>query len=319
MTSAVIRTESLTKHYGKVVGVEGLALEVEKGEVFGFLGPNGAGKTTTIRCLMGLLRPTAGRATVLGLDSWKQSVKVKDKVGYLPGDAALYGRLTGETTIRFIAGFDGNGAREGMELASRLALGLERKVSGYSKGMKQKLAIILALMKKPPVLIMDEPTNALDPLTQHVLYEILNEYREAGTTILFSSHNLPEVERICDRVGIIREGRLAGTERIEDLRNLRLRNVEIIFTGVVPAGLESLPGVSDVDLQAGNRVQLKLKGDINPLLKLVAQNEVADFSVGHASLEDAFLEFYGRQVEADGGDSRGDTGAEVEEGEEDRS
>jgi ABC-2 type transport system ATP-binding protein len=312
LASGVIRTESLTKHYGKVVGVEGLALEVQEGEVFGFLGPNGAGKTTTIRCLMGLLRPTAGRATVLGLDSWRQSVAVKEKVGYLPGDAALYGRLTGEATIRFIAGFDGHGRKEGLELASRLALGLDRRVSGYSKGMKQKLAIVLALMKKPPVLIMDEPTNALDPLTQHVLYEILNEYREAGTTILFSSHNLPEVERICDRVGIIRDGQLVGTERMEELRSLRLRNVEIIFTGAVPDGLDALPGVSDLDLQAGNRAQLKLKGDINPLLKRVAQYEVADFSVGHASLEDVFLEFYGHGEESDQ-EAQDDGGGEGED------
>jgi ABC-2 type transport system ATP-binding protein len=159
--------------------------------------------------------------------------------------------------------------------------------------MKQKLAIILALMKKPPLLIMDEPTNALDPLTQHILYDILNEYREKGTTMLFSSHNLPEVERICDRVGIIREGHLVTTERIEDLRSMRLRNVEIIFAGGVPDGLGGLPGVSDLEVQAGNRVQFKFKGEIDRLIKRIAQHDVADFSVGHASLEDVFLEFYG--------------------------
>jgi beta-exotoxin I transport system ATP-binding protein len=316
MNGSVIRTESLTKYYGKVVGVENLALEVEEGEVFGFLGPNGAGKTTTLRCLMGLLRPTAGRATVLGMDTWKETVSVKQKVGYLPGDAALYGRLTGEATIGFVARFNGHGEEEGRRLASRLDLVLDRKVSGYSKGMKQKLAIILALMKKPPVLIMDEPTNALDPLTQHVLYEILNEYREAGTTILFSSHNLPEVERICDRVGIIREGHLAGTERIEELRSMRLRNVEIIFARGVPAGLDSLPGVSDFEVQAGNRVQLELKGEIDPLLKKVAQYEVADFSVSHASLEDVFLEFYGRNKNAGGREGKRARGGAGDGGEE---
>jgi ABC-2 type transport system ATP-binding protein len=310
LTGSVIRTESLTKYYGKVVGVEDLALEVEEGEVFGFLGPNGAGKTTTLRCLMGLLRPTAGRAMVLGMDAWKETVSVKRKVGYLPGDAALYGRLTGEATIGFVARFNGHGEDLGRRLASRLDLVLDRKVSGYSKGMKQKLAIVLALMKEPPVLMMDEPTNALDPLTQHTLYDILNEYRQAGTTILFSSHNLPEVERICDRVGVIREGHLAGTERIEDLRSMRLRNVEIIFTRGVPEGLDALPGVSGFEVQAGNRVQLKLKGDIDPLLKKVAQHEVADFSVSHASLEDVFLEFYGQ-----GKDSMGQGGGGTGEGE----
>ena len=289
----VIRTESLTKFYGKVLGVERLDLEVEQGEVFGFLGPNGAGKTTTIRCLMGFLKPTSGSSSVLGLDAWKDSVAVKKQVGYLPGETALYGRLTAEATIGFVSRFNGAGEKEGLELASRLGLVIDRKVSGFSRGMKQKLAIVLALMKRPPVLIMDEPTSGLDPLTQYELYEILNEYRESGTTILFSSHNLPEVERICDRVGIIRDGRLVTTERIEDLRSMRLRNVEIIFTGAVPDGLGSLPGVTDLEKQAGSRVQLKLRGDINPLLRRVAQFEVADFSVSHASLEDAFLEFYG--------------------------
>ena len=293
MDKKVITTESLTKHYGKVVGVEELALEVFEGELFGYLGPNGAGKTTTLRLLMGMLRPNGGTATVLGLDAWKDSVAVNALVGYLPGDAPLYERLTGEGHIRFIAGFNDHGEKEGFRLAERLGLELDRKVSGFSRGMKQKLALILALMKKPPLLLMDEPTSGLDPLGQQTVYEILNEYREDGSTVLFSSHNLPEVEKICDRVGVIREGRLVGTERIEDLRNTRLRNVEIIFSDEVPGNLGELPGVTDLEW-AGNRVQLKLKGEIDPLIKMVARYRVADFSVSHASLEDVFLEFYGR-------------------------
>jgi ABC-2 type transport system ATP-binding protein len=295
VSERVINTESLTKYYGKVVGVRDLDLEVARGEVFGFLGPNGAGKTTTIRLIMGLLRPSGGRAEVFGLDAWKDSVAVKERVGYLPGDAALYDKMTGEQHVKFVASFCGDGKAEatGNGLASRLELDLARKVGGYSKGMKQKLAIILALMKKPPLLIMDEPTNALDPLTQKLLYDILNERREDGTTILFSSHNLPEVERIADRVGIVRAGALVGTERIEDLREMRLRNVEAIFDGGIPAdlNLEAIDGVSDIE-RLGNRVVLKLKGDINPLLKAIARYDVADFSVSHASLEDVFLEFY---------------------------
>ncbi|MBK5093786.1 MAG: ABC transporter ATP-binding protein [Actinobacteria bacterium] len=296
MPKSVIAAESLTKYYGKVVGVEGLDLEVQEGELFGFLGPNGAGKTTTLRLLMGLLRPTSGRAEVLGLDAWRQSVEVKEKVGYLPGEAALYSRMTGEALIRFVAKFNNHAESEGFELAARLELDrehLRRKVAGYSRGMKQKLAVVLALQKRPPLLLMDEPTNALDPLIQHILYEILNEYKETGTTVLFSSHNLPEVERMAERVGIIRDGNLVGTERIETLRSKRLRNVEIIFSGEVPEGIDALPGVTDLE-RAGNRIQLKLRGDINQLLKRIAQYEVADFSVTHASLEDAFLEFYGR-------------------------
>ncbi|MBU4175338.1 MAG: ABC transporter ATP-binding protein [Actinobacteria bacterium] len=299
MDKKVIITESLTKHYGKVVGVEKLALEVFEGELFGYLGPNGAGKTTTLRLLMGMLRPDGGTATVLGLDAWKDSVAVNAEVGYLPGDAPLYESMTGEGHIRFIAGFNDHGEKEGLRLAERLGLELDRKVSGFSRGMKQKLALILALMKKPPLLLMDEPTSGLDPLVQQTVYEILNEYREDGSTVLFSSHNLPEVEKICDRVGVIREGHLAGTERIEDLRNKRLRNVEIIFSGGVPEDLGELPGVTDLE-RAGNRVQLKLKGEIDPLIKMVARYKVADFSVSHASLEDVFLEFYGRGKGGDG-------------------
>ncbi len=295
MPETAIKTEALSKNYGRVVGVRDLDLEVLRGEVFGFLGPNGAGKTTTIRLLMGLLRPTGGRATVFGLDTWNRSVEVKEKVGYLPGDGALYKRMTGEAHVRFVSSFceRDDAEAEGRGLASRLELDLDRKVGGYSKGMKQKLAIVLALMKRAPLLIMDEPTNALDPLTQKLLYDILSERRAEGTTILFSSHNLPEVERIADRVGIVRQGTLVGTERIEDLREMRLRNVEVIFDGEIPGDLRfgALPGVSDVNV-LGNRVMMKLKGDINPLIKAISGYEVADFSVSHASLEDVFLEFY---------------------------
>lgn len=293
MAGNVIHTEGLTKHYGKVVGVEGLDLEVSEGEVFGFLGPNGAGKTTTLRLLMGLLRPTSGRALVFGLDTWKESVSVKAKTGYQPGEEALYLRMTGIAHVKFIAGFRGNGSKEGEALASRLELDLTRKVSGYSRGMKQKLALVLALMNKPPLLLMDEPTSSLDPITQYELYEVLSEYRQSGTTVLFSSHNLPEVERICDRVGIIRDGQLVGTESIEDMRSKRLRNVEIIFEGEAPSGLDTIPGVTNFQ-RSGSRVRLDLKGDINLLIKRIAEYEVADVSVSHASLEDVFLEFYGQ-------------------------
>lgn len=295
LSDLVIKTSELTKYYGRVVGVKDLDLGVERGEVFGFLGPNGAGKTTTIRLLMGMLRPSGGSGLVFGLDAWKDSVAVREKVGYLPGDAALYDKMTGVQHVEFVASFSSGSVVEaaGKDLADRLELDLGRKVGGYSKGMKQKLAFILAIMKKPPLLIMDEPTNALDPLTQKLLYDILNELREDGTTILFSSHNLPEVERIADRVGIVRAGTLVGTERIENLREMRLRNVEVIFDDGIPSdlGLESMPGVSGIE-KLGNRVVLKLKGDINPLLKAVARHDVADFSVSHASLEDVFLEFY---------------------------
>ncbi|MBN1289285.1 MAG: ABC transporter ATP-binding protein [Actinobacteria bacterium] len=293
MSSPVIITESLTKHYGETVGVEGLDLVVEEGEIYGFLGPNGAGKTTTLRLLLGLIEPTGGKGEILGHNIWTGTVEVKKKVGYLPGDASLYKEMTGEAHIRFLSKFNGCDEKNGHELATRLELDLEKRVEDCSRGMKQKLALILALMKKPPVLIMDEPTNALDPLTQHLLYELLREYRDEGTTVLFSSHNLPEVERICSRVGIIRDGHLSRVEKIEDLGAKRIRNVEVVFEGQVPAGLESIPGVSDVEIN-DDRVQLKLKGNINPLIKKIAEYDVVDMSFTHASLEDVFLEFYGK-------------------------
>ena len=296
MPKSVIATESLTKYYGKVVGVEGLDLEVQEGELFGFLGPNGAGKTTTIRLVMGMLKANRGNASVLGLDAWRQSVEVKRLVGYLPGEPAFYPRMNGREMVRFVASFDGRGEDSGRELAGRLELDLDKRVEGYSRGMKQKLAIVLALMKHPPLLIMDEPTNGLDPITQHVLYEILRELREGGTTLLFSSHNLPEVERLADRVGIIRHGHLAGTERIEDLRNKRLRNVEVIYASEPPEDLGRLPGVTEFE-RTGNRVQLKFKGDLNGLLAHLTRNELLDLSIGHASLEDVFLEFYNPERE----------------------
>ena len=291
MEKSVIQTDSLTKYYGKVIGVKDLFLEVKEGEIFGFLGPNGAGKTTTLRLLMGLLFPTGGRAWVLGMDPWEKSVAIKDRIGYLSGEVSLYERFTGERHIEYIAGFNGRGEVEGKRLAEVLELDLSRKVKGYSRGMKQKLGLILALMKRPSLLIMDEPTSSLDPLMQRALYEILREYRDNGTTIMLSSHNLFEVERICDRVGIIREGHLVATERIDEVRSKRLRHVEVIFTEAVPSGLSDLPGVVEVE-ETGKRVRIKLRGDINPLLQAITAHEIADLSVTHARLEDVFLEFY---------------------------
>jgi len=291
MTEPAIRTEGLTKFYGRTVGVQDLDLEVERGELYGFLGPNGAGKTTTIRLVMGMLKPSAGRATVMGLDAWQQSVEVKKLVGYLPGEPALYPRMTGEDLIDFVASFARDVREFASELSGRLELDVGRKVEEYSRGMKQKLAIILALMKRPPLVLMDEPTNGLDPLTQVELYELLNELREEGTTLLFSSHNLPEVERLADRVGIIRHGHLVGVERIDELRNMHLRNVEAIYSGEPPPGLDSFPGVTGFE-RAGNRVQLKFRGDLDELLALLTRARLLDLSIGHASLEDVFMEFY---------------------------
>lgn len=293
MEEVAISARGLTKYYGKNVGIEDLDLDVHHGELFGFLGPNGAGKTTFMRTLMGIFKPTGGKATVLGYDSWKDSVAVNRTVGYLSGSTPLYGHMTGEQHIEFVSRFNGFSTDNGLSVARRLELDVGRKVEGYSSGMKQKLALVLVLMKEAPLLIMDEPTNSLDPLMQQQVYQELRERKEQGTTILFSSHNLPEVERMADRVGVIRQGHLVGTERIEDLRTKRLRNIEVIFTGAVPEALAGIEGVTDLTMVAGNRVQFRFRGDMNPLIRLFGSHDIADLNISHASLEDVFLEFYG--------------------------
>jgi ABC-2 type transport system ATP-binding protein len=293
LPDSVVLTEKLTKHYGDIVGIDGLDMEVVRGEVFGFLGPNGAGKTTTMRLLMGLLFPTSGVARVLDLDCWKDSVALKREIGYLPGEPTLYPRLNGEEHIRFVAGFNGGSAEGGMRLASRLELDTNRRARDCSRGMKQKLSLVLALMKSPPLLIMDEPTTALDPLTRRVVYDVLAERQESGATILFSSHNLSEVERICDRVGIIRDGSLVATERIDELGGKKLHNVEVTFSGPPPADFASLPGVSGVKAETGDRLVLSYRGDVNELVRYLGRFEISDLAIAHASLEDVFLEYYG--------------------------
>ncbi len=291
MDREVIKTDSLTKYYGKVTGILNLNLNVYEGEIFGFLGPNGAGKTTTMRLLMGLLRPSAGNAYILGLNCWSRRVQIAKLVGYLPGEPRLYSRLTGEEHINFISGFGHTDRSYALQLAGLFELNLNRRVEEYSRGMKQQLALILALMRRPKLLIMDEPTSGLDPLIQYLLYEILQNFRENGTTIMLSSHNLPEVERVCSRVGIIKEGELVALESIDDLRNKRIRNIDVTFENKVPSELEQIPGVVKLEKSA-NRARLKMVGDLNPLIAALSKYRLSDLGISHASLEDIFLEFY---------------------------
>lgn len=301
MDDVAISAMGLTKYYGRTVGIEDLDLDVRRGELFGFLGPNGAGKTTFMRTLMGIFKPTRGAGTVLGRDSWRDRVAINRSVGYLSGSSPLYANMTGGQHVEFISRLNDMDTAPGRALAERFELDLDRKVEGYSSGMRQKLALVLVLMKDVPLLMMDEPTNALDPLMQQRVHQELRALRERGTTILFSSHNLPEVERMADRVGIIRKGRLVGTERIEDLRNKRLRNVEVIFSGGTPEALAEVEGVSDLVAVAPNRARFRFKGDMNPLVRMLASSRVADLNISHASLEDVFMEFYGNEAPRGGG------------------
>ncbi|MBI4299355.1 MAG: ABC transporter ATP-binding protein [Chloroflexi bacterium] len=295
----VIQTHDLTKHYNKVVGIEELTLTVNKGEIFGFLGPNGAGKTTTIRILVGLLRPTAGYATLLGMDTWKDSVSLKSYLGFIPDFPALYENLRGMELLDYLGRL--NTQRDPVlreELCERLELSrddLDRRIKGYSRGMRQKLAIIQALQHDPEILILDEPTEGLDPLMQNALFQILTDFQARGSTIFFSSHILPDVEKVCQRVGIIRQGKLVTVSNVEELRQEKVRTMKVVLTQEAPDGVFSVPGVMLIE-RNGRDIRLTVKGDINPLLRELAKLEIEDMIFEQTHLEDIFMGFY-RQEE----------------------
>src|SRR4030088_2057354 len=250
MEVAAIRTRKLSKDYGLGRGLFDLDLEVLPQEVFGYLGPNGAGKTTTIRCLMGMIRPTGGSAHIFGLDCRRDSVAVKRRVGYLPGDIPQFGRLRGKEVVAYLGGMQGGvDANNVRSLAQRFDLDLNRRFREYSTGNKRKLGILLAFMHKPDLLILDEPTSGLDPLNQQEFYTMLRETRDGGATVFLSSHILSEVEHVCDRVGILRAGRLVRVAQLEDLHHIRTHHVEVLFAPEerIPVdAIQSSAGVEDV-------------------------------------------------------------------------
>ncbi|MDW8102917.1 MAG: ABC transporter ATP-binding protein [Anaerolineae bacterium] len=289
----VIRTEMLTKYYGRVKGIENLNLEVERGEVFGYLGPNGAGKTTTIRLLLGNLNPTRGRAFVLGYQVSPSNFAWKREVGYVPGELSLYGDLTGEELLRYFASLRG-GVDWGYvrTLARRLDLDLSRPIRTYSHGNRQKLGIIQALMHKPSLLILDEPTLGLDPLIQQEFYRIVREIKEEGRTVFISSHILPEVEKICDRVGIIKEGTLVAVESIQTLKAKAMRRAEVIFAEEVSIEeFSNLPNVNNLHLE-GKTLTCLLKGEPNAFIRALARHNIASLRIQDPTLEEIFLAFY---------------------------
>ena len=236
MNDPAIRTDGLTKHYGDVHAVEDLDLEVRAGEVFGFLGPNGAGKTTTIRALLNYLRPTRGRAEVLGLDAAHDSVEIRRRIGYMPAEYEMYDRLTGAEMLRYYANLRGGVDEDHVAgLADRLNADLGKKMRDYSTGNKQKIGLIQAFMNRPQLLILDEPSSGLDPLMQHELQAMIDEVRSEGRTVFLSSHTLSEVERVADRVGILREGRLVEVESVQSLRSKAIRRIDLEFRHPVDA------------------------------------------------------------------------------------
>jgi ABC-2 type transport system ATP-binding protein len=291
-----ILAEQLTKSYGKSRGIVRLDLEVRPGEVFGFLGPNGAGKTTTIRVLLDLIRPTQGRALVFGLDSRRDTLAIQARSGYLPGELSLYPNLTGRDTLLYLAHLRGGVDADYVAvLAERLDCDLDRKVADLSSGNKRKLGLIQAFMHRPELLILDEPTSGLDPLVQHEFYHLIDEAREAGQTVFLSSHVLPEVQRVCDRVAFIREGELVAVEDVAVLTGKAVREIEVVFAEPVsPSAFEGVPGVTAVvaDGKDAARLRLTVTGSLDPLVKRLGRHSVEDLTSRLPDLEDVFMTFY---------------------------
>jgi beta-exotoxin I transport system ATP-binding protein len=291
MSCASARTPGLRRRPPRAL--QDLSIDVREGEIFGFLGPNGAGKTTAIRLLLGFLHPTAGGASVLGHDIERESIAIRAATGYLPGGIALYDTLTGEQVLDYLAGLYGRSAPLRPELVDRLELSnrtLKRPVRDYSRGMRQKVGIIQALQHDPELAILDEPTEGLDPLMQRAFYDLLDERRKAGRTIFFSSHILSEVERLCDRVAIVRSGEVVALANVAELLDRRRRHVEMRLDGEPPV-LDGVPGVSNVAIRPG-RVICQLEGDVRPFLAAIAGAAITDLTIEPARLEEAFLEYY---------------------------
>ena len=291
--SAAIVMEGLTKDYGRVLALSDLSLEVERGEILGFLGPNGAGKTTAIRILLDLIRATGGRASVMGYDSRRRSVDARSQVGYVPGDVRLPAHLRGDEILRRILRLRGRSvdARHLDQLVRRLGADFARPTGELSKGNRQAIALLLALADRPPVLVLDEPTGGLDPIRQHEVLTILAEEAAAGTAVFFSSHVLSEVEHVCDRVAVLRKGRLLTVDSVANITGMALQRFEVVFAGEPPAaGLET-NGVRV--LSAGPRgLVVEVEGEVDAFIKALAAHRVVSLRPVQTGLEDAVLHLY---------------------------
>lgn len=298
MTVAAVKLERLSKFYGRHRGVEDIDLVVEPGQVFGFLGPNGAGKSTTMRVLLDFHRATSGRASVLGMDCRRDSIEVRRRTGYLSGDIALFERLTALEQLLWLASLRGGVERSRIDdLAERLGLDLSRKIGELSKGNRQKVGLVQAFMHEPELLILDEPTSGLDPLVQHTFQQMVRETALDGRTVFLSSHIIDEVDRACDEVAIIREGRMVAVETIEALRARSLRQVRITFDHDVELQeFRDLHQVQDVTGDTRSIV-IRTAGDIDVIVKQAARHHVLDLVSEQADLESVFLAYYGGDPE----------------------
>ena len=288
----IIVIDQLKKSYGKIQAVNGISMSVEHGEIFGFLGPNGAGKTTTIRCMLDVIRPTRGTIRILGLDAQRDKLALHQYIGYLPGDVHLPGQMTGKQIINYFSRLQGSEPVLLKDLVARFDVEMKRPLKGYSKGMRQKIGIVLAFMCDPQLLILDEPTSGLDPLLQKVFNEFLLEEQARGKTIFMSSHIMSEVEKVCHRIAVIRKGELVTVEEVETLREKAGQRVTVEFGDpVTEEELSRIPGVSMVRRSNGH-YQFNVSGSMDPLIKALSRHEVIRLQVEEAPLEEVFLKFY---------------------------
>ncbi len=294
-----VRFAEVSKRFGQTVALDGLTLEVGEGEVVGLLGPNGAGKTTTLRVLLGLIRASEGRAQVFGVDAWADPVEAHRQVAFVPGEFAVWPQLTGGQILDLLGAVAGGyDSAERDELVERFNLDPTKKGRSYSKGNRQKIAVIAALMTRAPLLVMDEPTSGLDPLMEVTFQACVGEARARGQTVLLSSHILSEVEAVCDRVAVLRSGRLVESGSLEQLRHLHAHTVEATYVGQPPR-LEGVPGVEDVVIGDGV-IRLQVSGSTDPLLKALAQAEVPSIQMREPTLEELFHAFYDESDDAAG-------------------
>ena len=296
MAEPAIHTSGLSKRYADVDALSDLDLDVHQGEVVGYLGPNGSGKTTTLRLLLGLIRPTSGSAEIFGLDCQRRPVEAHRRLAYVAGEANLWPSLTGSETLHLLGRVQGQvDAAYRDELITRFDLDPSKRVRTYSKGNRQKLILIAALMARPDLLLLDEPTSGLDPLMEQAFRHSVHEAKERGQTVFLSSHILSEVEALCDRVGILRNGRLVDMGTLSDMRHLSALTVEATFDGSVP-DLSRVPGVSSVEVE-GRVVRCQVQGTVEPLLKVLASSGVHELLSREPSLEELFLAHYGRSTD----------------------
>lgn len=298
--SAIISTKNLTKYYGKSLGIKDLDLEIKEGEIFGFIGPNGAGKSTTIRTLLGLIKPTSGSATIFGRDIERDGPVIREEIGYLPSEVFYYDNMRVIDLLRYSASFYRKPRKEIEDRMYRFAklldLDLTKKIDDLSYGNKKKVGIIQGLQHAPKLIILDEPTGGLDPLMQQTFFELLREENERGATVLFSSHILSEVQKLCNRVAIIKEGRLVKVETIESLRKNNYVRVALELAAPINKTWLKHPSISGVAVQ-GSRVSFLYSGDVNGLTKLIAQMKLTDVSITEPDLEEVFMHYYEKSAD----------------------